>query len=107
MRIESIQDVAAIATAVGAFFAAFQLFHTRARAITTFEDSLAHEYREIAGKLPTAALLGEILTPEMQKVNIQEFYRYFDLTIIKSSCGRLAASAKRHGVFGPRGFGQI
>lgn len=76
----SIQDVAAVATAIGVFFAAFQLWHTRARAITTFEDSLANEYRHITGRLPTEALLGEILTPDVQKTHFHEFYRYFDLT---------------------------
>jgi hypothetical protein len=80
MRVESIQDVASIATAIGVFFAAFQLWHTRARAITTFEDSLANEYREIVGRLPTEALLGESLTPEVRRMKFHEFYRYFDLT---------------------------
>jgi hypothetical protein len=80
MRVESIQDVASIATAIGVFFAAFQLWHTRARAITTFEDSLANEYREIIGRLPTEALLGETLTLEVRQVEFHEFYRYFDLT---------------------------
>jgi hypothetical protein len=76
----SIQDIASIATSVGVFFAAFQLWHTRARAITTFEDSLATEYRQITGRLPTEALLGEILTADLQKANLHEFYQYFDLT---------------------------
>jgi hypothetical protein len=76
----TIQDIASIATAIGVFFAAFQLWHTRARAITTFEDSLANEYRKITGRLPTEALLGEILTPDVQKTHFHEFYQYFDLT---------------------------
>jgi hypothetical protein len=80
MNSHSIQDVASIATAIGVFFAAFQLWHTRSRAITTFEDSLANEYRDITGSLPTEALLGEILTPEVQKIHFRDFYRYFDLT---------------------------
>jgi hypothetical protein len=80
MRILSIQDLASIATAIGVFFAAFQLWHTRARAITTFEDSLANEYRQITAKLPMEALLGEVLAPDGQKANLHEFYRYFDLT---------------------------
>jgi len=80
LRIFSVQDIASIATAIGVFFAAFQLWHTRARAITTFEDSLANEYRQITGRLPTEALLGEILAPDVQKTHFHEFYRYFDLT---------------------------
>ena len=80
MSVEYIQDGASVATAIGVFFAAFQLLHTRRRAITSFEDSLATEYRDITGRLPTEALLGEILTPDVQKANFHEFYRYFDLT---------------------------
>jgi hypothetical protein len=76
----SIQDIASIATAIGVFFAAFQLLHTRARAITTFEDSLATEYRRITDRLPTEALLGEALAPETQKTHFHDFYGYFDLT---------------------------
>jgi hypothetical protein len=79
LRIESVQDVAAIATAIGVFFAAFQLWHTRARAITTF-DSLANEYRRITDRLPTEALLGEALSPETQKAYFHDFYGYFELT---------------------------
>jgi hypothetical protein len=76
----SIQDIASIATAVGVFFAAFQLLHTRARAITTFEDSLATEYRGIIDRLPTEAILGESLSPEAQRKHLHDFYRYLDLT---------------------------
>jgi hypothetical protein len=76
----SIQDIASIATAIGVFFAAFQLWHTRARAITTFEDSLANEYRQIVDRLPTEAMLGEPLAPELQLKHLHDFYRYLDLT---------------------------
>jgi hypothetical protein len=76
----SIQDISSIATAIGVFFAAFQLWHTRARAITTFEDSLTNEYREIIDRLPTEAILGETLTPEVQVKHLHDFYRYVDLT---------------------------
>jgi len=76
----SIQDISSIATAVGVFFAAFQLWHTRARAITTFEDTLANEYREIIDRLPTEAMFGESLTAEVQLKHLHDFYRYLDLT---------------------------
>lgn len=76
----SIQDIASMATAVGVLFAAFQLLHTRARAITTFEDSLANEYREIIDRLPTEAILGEQLAPEAQLKHLHDSYRYLDLT---------------------------
>ncbi len=76
----SIQDISSIATAIGVFFAAFQLWHTRARAITTFENSLANEYREIIDRLPTEAILGETLTPDVQLKHLHDFYSYLDLT---------------------------
>jgi hypothetical protein len=52
-------------------------------ALTSFEDSLAREYREIARNLPVAALLGEP-GPEPGTVEFSEslpqFYSYFDLS---------------------------
>jgi hypothetical protein len=80
MSTEYIQDLASVATAIGVFFAASQLWYTRSRAITTFEDSLNNEYRRITDRLPTEALLGEALAPETQKAHFHDFYAYFDLT---------------------------
>lgn len=37
----------------------WQLWLTRRQAVVAFEDGLAREYREIAQRLPVAALLGE------------------------------------------------
>lgn len=42
--------------------ATWQLRITSQQALTTFEDSLAHEYRDLAARLPTKALLGEPLS---------------------------------------------
>jgi hypothetical protein len=72
--------LAPIATAIGVCVAASQLWITKRQAVTTFEDSLANEYRQITGRLPTEALLGEVLAPDVQKIHFHEFYRYFDLT---------------------------
>jgi hypothetical protein len=80
MSAEYIQDIASVATAIGVFFAASQLWYTRSRAITTFEDSLNNEYRQITNRLPTEALLGEALTPDGKKAHFHNFYAYFDLT---------------------------
>ncbi len=84
--------LAPLATAIGVCVAASQLWVTKRQAVTTFEDSLAHEYRQITGRLPTEALLGEILSPDLQKAHFHEFYRYFDLTnsqIFLRQCGRI------------------
>jgi hypothetical protein len=80
MSTEYIQDLASVATAIGVFFAASQLWYTRSRAITTFEDSLNNEYRRITNGLPTEALLGDGLTPDGKSAHLRDFYAYFDLT---------------------------
>jgi hypothetical protein len=73
-------DIAPIVTAIGVFIAVYQLWNTKRQAVTLFEDALTKEYREITGKLPTAALLGEIISAELMRQHLPDFYRYFDLT---------------------------
>jgi hypothetical protein len=41
---------------------------------------MAREYRELAAKIPTKALLGEDLTDEEYKDSFDEFYHYIDLS---------------------------
>ena len=67
------------ATAVGVLVAAWQLWLAHRQSITTFEDSFAREYRTLAARLPTKALLGEPLTRQEHLEHFDEFYRYFDL----------------------------
>jgi len=74
-----IKDIAPIVTAVGVCVGALQLWNTKRQATTAFEDALAKEYREITGRLPTGALLGETLTAESLQTHLPNFYRYFDL----------------------------
>lgn len=74
-----IEIVAFIATAIGVIFAAIQLHHSRAQAVTTFEDGFAKEYRELARRIPVRALLGVELTEEEKKEHLDEFWHYFDL----------------------------
>lgn len=74
---------AQVGTAFGGFgilVATWQLRITRQQALTTFEDSLAHEYRDLAARLPTKALLGESLSQTEQQSAFDEFYHYFDLS---------------------------
>jgi hypothetical protein len=59
--------------------AAWQLVLSQKQAVTTFEDSLAKEYRDIAATLPVKALLGETLSDSEHIDKFDEFYRYFDL----------------------------
>ncbi len=47
--------------------------------VTSFEDSFAREYRELAATLPTKALMGKELSEEEHNAHLDEFYHYFDL----------------------------
>lgn len=51
-------DVANLATAAAVVFAAWQIWLSKRQAATAFEDAMAREYRELAARLPTKALLG-------------------------------------------------
>jgi len=65
---------------VGLFLAFRQLRLSRRIAQMQFEDGLSREYRDIAGKLPKTALMGQKLTDAEREEHFDEFYRYFDLS---------------------------
>lgn len=71
--------LANVATAIAVIVAAWQLLLSQKQSVTTFEDSLAKEYRDIAATLPVKALLGEPLSDSEYTDKFDEFYRYFDL----------------------------
>lgn len=75
-----INTLSSIATAIGVIVAATQLWASRQQATTQFEDSLAQDYRTILRKIPIQALLGEDLSDEEYKNNLDNFYYYIDLT---------------------------
>lgn len=66
-------------TAAGIFLAAWQLRVTKRQAITSFEDTIAREYRDLANLLPTTALLGEELPDAEYEQAFDELYHYVDL----------------------------
>jgi hypothetical protein len=76
---EVLSALSSIATAIGVGVAAYQLRITRKGSVTTFEDSLTAQYRQIVSTLPLKALLGESLTNEEHTTHLQYFYRYIDL----------------------------
>ena len=80
MTTDTLTTVPNFATAIGVLIAAWQLWRAYRQSITTFEDSLACEYRELAATLPTKALLGERLTDQEHNDHFDKFYRYFDLS---------------------------
>lgn len=77
--LDTLSALANVATAAAVIVAAWQLVLSKRQAITTFEDSLAKEYRDIAATLPVKALLGEALSESEHSSKFDEFYRYFDL----------------------------
>jgi len=77
--LEILSALSSIATAIGVGVAAYQLRVTQKQGVTTFEDSLVAQYRQVASTLPLKTLLGETLTEEEHKTHLQYFYRYFDL----------------------------
>ena len=75
MNIKDFLDTAAnLATTVGIFLAVWQLWRTKQQAITSFEDQLAREYRQLARKIPVAALLGQELPEETFEKVREEIY---------------------------------
>lgn len=90
--IDAIQALASIATAVGLFMAWWQIRLTKQQAVTTFEDQLAAQYREIIRRLPVDALLGEALPSDVQQDVLTVFFHYIDLTneqVFLRSIGRV------------------
>jgi hypothetical protein len=77
---EIFDAVTAIGTAAAAVFIACQLWIMRRQFRTSFEDKFNREYRKLAQKLPTKALLGDELTEEEHKKAFRKFYHYFDLS---------------------------
>jgi hypothetical protein len=80
MEAELISAIANCVMAVGVLLLLWQIWLAKKQATTAFEDSMAKEYRELAAKIPTEALLGEDLNPEDFKKTFGEFYHYIDLS---------------------------
>lgn len=77
--IETLSVLANIATAAAVVVGAWQLVLAHRLSVTNFEDTFAKEYRELAAKLPTKALLGEALSDDEHAKHFDEMYHYFDL----------------------------
>lgn len=80
MEPEWISAIANCVMVVGVLLVFFQIRLGKQHATTTFEDSMAKEYRELAAKIPTKAFLGEDLTEVEYKQTFDEFYHYIDLS---------------------------
>lgn len=79
-RPEWISALAAVVSAIGVIFVWHQLQETKKIAQDHFEDSLEKEYRDLAARIPTDALIGGELSPRQYKAAFDELFRYFDLS---------------------------
>jgi len=71
---------ALLATSIGVFLGVWQLWRTKVQSLTSFEDQLAREYRQIARDIPVDALLGrEIPEENFEKVR-EQIFNYIDLS---------------------------
>ena len=87
---ESPEWYSAIAALVSALASAFSVFvvlliRTQIKqadvlAQLQFEDGLAKEYRELASRIPTKALIGAGLSPAAYERTFDELFRYIDLS---------------------------
>jgi hypothetical protein len=75
-----ISAIANCVMAAGVILVFWQIWLTKKQATTAFEDNMAKEYRELAARIPTRALLGEDLSQEEYKQTFDEFYHYVDLS---------------------------
>ncbi len=73
-----ITAAATIATASGVVVGALQLRASKQQAMTSFEDDLDREYRQIVGQLPPLAFFKDA-TERIDEDSHRAFYRYFDL----------------------------
>lgn len=77
---EWVSAVSSTVAAVGVLFAFGQLRVSKNIAQLQFEDGLAREYRELASRIPTSALLGHSLSEGEYQEAFDEFFRYVDLS---------------------------
>ncbi|WP_317508704.1 hypothetical protein [Halovibrio sp. HP20-50] len=66
-------------TSFGVAIAMIQLWRTATQAVTTFEDSISKEYREITRRIPYKALVGIDMSDNEKAEALNEIYNYMDL----------------------------
>jgi hypothetical protein len=75
-----IQGLGSIGTAVGVIALFMQVRVSKKQALTTFEDTMTKQYREIAQEIPLKALLGEDLEDSKYVDALPWFFQYVDLS---------------------------
>lgn len=76
----AISAIASSVSALAVFLAMLQLRLAKRVSQLQFEDNLEKEYRDIAARIPTEALIGGGLSPQQYKAARDELFRYFDLS---------------------------
>ena len=77
---EWISAFAAVVSAAGVFLVWQQVKITKSISQLQFEDLLEKEYRDLAARIPTKALIGFGLSPVEYTEAFDELFRYFDLS---------------------------
>ncbi len=75
-----LEIIAITATATGVFFVYVQIKQTKQQAITSFEDDMTRQYRDIIQRISVKALLKEEISDEEFEKDLNEIYNYIDLT---------------------------
>ena len=75
-----VSAAATCVAAAGVWYARSQLRTSREIAQLQFEDALTREYRELASRIPTGALLGDELNEAEYQDSFDEIFRYVDLS---------------------------
>lgn len=76
----SVTTLTSIVATIGVWFAFKQLQAAKEIAQLQFEDGLAKEYRDLASRIPTKALLGQSLSDKEYADAFDEMFRYIDLS---------------------------
>ncbi len=71
--------IAAVATAIGVFLAAWQFRENAKLAQSAFEDSLDQQYRALLKEIPVDALIGEQVLESKKNETRELIYNYLDL----------------------------
>ena len=64
----SLDTIASIATALGVFFAAWQILQNKKISQNSFEDNLDQQYRQLAMAIPVDALIGEPISKNKEEL---------------------------------------
>lgn len=71
--------ITSVATALGVFIAAWQLWESRKLSESAFEDSFDEKYRQLAHGIPVDALLSKKVSKDQKKIAREWVYNYLDL----------------------------